>query len=57
MWGYVTYCLVHVDPGHLVLNLSLQLIIGLGLEMTHGKLRVMALYAIGVGSSNSSASN
>lgn len=48
MWGYVTYCLVHVDPGHLVLNLSLQLIIGLGLEMTHGKLRVMALYAIGV---------
>ena len=47
-WGYLTYSLLHLDAGHLVLNLALQLIVGVAQEMVHGTKRVMPLYVLGV---------
>ena len=47
-WGYFTYCLIHAGKGHLIFNLVLQLVVGLGLEAVHGTLRVAALYIVGV---------
>ena len=48
-WGYLTYSLLHLEPGHLLLNVSLQLLVGLSLEMVHGTRRVIPLYILGVG--------
>jgi len=47
-WGYLTYSLMHVSPGHLIFNLALQLGVGMGLEMVHGTFSVMILYVLGV---------
>ena len=47
-WGYLTYSLMHVSPGHLIFNLVLQLGVGMGLEMVHGTLSIMILYILGV---------
>merc|ERR1719264_1675125 len=48
-WGYLTYSLIHLETSHLLLNVSLQLIVGLSLEMVHGTRRVIPLYVLGVG--------
>ena len=47
--GYLTYSLLHLETGHLLLNVSLQLLVGLSLEMVHGTRRVIPLYILGVG--------
>ena len=47
-WGYFTYCVIHAGKGHLIFNLGLQVVVGLGLEAVHGTLRVAALYIVGV---------
>ena len=40
--------MLHVGVGHLFFNLTLQLAIGLGLEMAHGTISVIILYFFGV---------
>ena len=47
-WAYLTYSMLHVGVGHLFFNLTLQLGIGLGLEMAHGTISVIILYFFGV---------
>ena len=47
-WAYLTYSMLHVGVGHLFFNLTLQLAIGLGLEMAHGTISVIILYFFGV---------
>ena len=41
--------MIHLETGHLLLNVSLQLLVGISLEMVHGTKRVMPLYVLGVG--------
>lgn len=48
IWRYLSYCLVHSGISHVVLNLSMQLFVGLPLEMSHGSLRVAFVYSFGV---------
>ena len=47
-WAYLTYSLLHVGAGHMIVNLGPQFCIGLGLEMVHGSFSVMILYILGV---------
>lgn len=47
-WGYLTYFLVHVDLVSLVVNLFVQLVVGLPLEVVHGSFRIALIYACGV---------
>merc|ERR1711963_1007733 len=47
-WSYLTYSLLHLETGHLVLNMGLQLPVGTSLEMIHGTKRVIPLYILGV---------
>merc|ERR1719150_1162954 len=48
VWRYLTYSLGHSGISHILLNVSMQLVVGLVLEMSHGSLRVFLLYLIGV---------
>ena len=48
IWRFFSYCLVHSGISHVVLNLTMQLFVGLPLEMSHGSLRVMLVYTFGV---------
>ena len=48
VWAYLTYSLLHVGAGHMIVNLGPQFCIGLGLEMVHGSFSVMILYILGV---------
>ena len=48
VWRYLTYSLVHSGISHILLNVSMQLVVGLVLEMSHGSLRISLLYFIGV---------
>ena len=48
VWAYLTYSLLHVGAGHMIVNLGPQFCIGLGLEMVHGSISVMILYVLGV---------
>ena len=52
-WSYLTYSLLHLETGHLVLNMGLQLPVGTSLEMIHGTKRVIPLYVLGVSRSES----
>ncbi len=56
-WRYISYCLVHVGVQHVLLNLLMQLFVGLPLEASHGAVRVGFVYFAGVlaGSLTSSA--
>ena len=47
-WRFLSYALVHSGIGHIVLNLLVQLVVGLPLEMAHGCGRVAAVYLVGV---------
>ena len=48
VWRYLTYSLVHSGTSHILLNIFIQLVVGLPLEMSHGSWRVFLLYLIGV---------
>ena len=48
VWRYLTYSLVHSGISHILLNVFIQLVVGLVLEMSHGSWRVSLLYLIGV---------
>lgn len=44
----LTYAIVHAGVGHVILNIGMQLVVGLPLEMTHGSTRVGGVYILGV---------
>ena len=48
VWRFITYSLVHSGLGHIILNIIVQLIVGLPLEMSHGCVRVGVVYMLGV---------
>ena len=39
---------VHIDNGHLIGNMIMQLLVGLPLEMSHGTFRLTIVYMFGV---------
>ena len=47
-WRYITYFLVHIDLFSLVVNLFVQLLVGIPLEVVHGSFRVALIYGCGV---------
>ncbi|XP_066251521.1 rhomboid-related protein 2-like [Euwallacea similis] len=47
-WRYLTYMFVHIGNLHIVVNLIVQLMLGIPLEMVHGWWRVNFLYFAGV---------
>ena len=47
-WRYLTYFLVHIDLFSLIVNLFVQLAVGLPLELVHGSFRVALIYSCGV---------
>ncbi|GFG35048.1 hypothetical protein Cfor_07649, partial [Coptotermes formosanus] len=47
-WRFVTYMFVHVGVIHLVVNLLVQLLLGIPLEMVHHWWRVLIVYIAGV---------
>ena len=47
-WRYITYFLVHVDLFSLLVNLFVQIVVGLPLELVHGSFRIGLIYACGV---------
>ncbi|XP_064074347.1 rhomboid-related protein 2 isoform X1 [Vanessa tameamea] len=47
-WRFLTYMLVHVGVVHLLVNLLVQLFLGVPLEMVHRWWRVMLVYLAGV---------
>ncbi|KAJ8985218.1 hypothetical protein NQ317_018247 [Molorchus minor] len=47
-WRYLTYMFVHVGYSHLVVNLSVQLLLGIFLEMVHKWWRILPVYFSGV---------
>lgn len=46
LWRYISYALVHIDWIHLTCNISIQIIIGLPLELNH-KYRIVIVYLLG----------
>lgn len=48
VWRYLSYSLVHSGVGHILLNLVMQLFVGLPLEMSHGSARIGVVYISGV---------
>ncbi|XP_015515806.1 rhomboid-related protein 2 isoform X2 [Neodiprion pinetum] len=48
VWRYVTYMFVHVGIFHLVVNLLVQILLGVPLEMVHRWWRVLTIYLAGV---------
>ena len=50
VWRFITYLFVHADIQHLIMNIVLQLLVGLSLEMSHGTKKVMIVYFCGVAS-------
>ncbi|VVC24424.1 Hypothetical protein CINCED_3A023646 [Cinara cedri] len=48
VWRYFTYMFVHVGNTHLVVNLIVQLLLGVPLEMVHHGWRVLLIYLSGV---------
>ena len=56
VWRFFTYIFIHVDIWHLLINLSLQLLVGAPLEMSHGTPRVASVYLCGVFSGSLSTS-
>ncbi|KRT83856.1 HLH domain-containing protein [Oryctes borbonicus] len=47
-WRYITYMLVHVRYAHLIMNLLIQILLGIILEVYHRWWRVMLVYSAGV---------
>ncbi|XP_033331615.1 rhomboid-4 isoform X1 [Megalopta genalis] len=47
-WRYLTYMFVHVGVFHLVVNLLVQIMLGIPLEMVHKWWRVLTIYIAGV---------
>lgn len=47
-WRFLTYMFVHVGYFHLVVNLLVQILLGVPLEMVHGWWRVVLVYLAGV---------
>ncbi|XP_049767356.1 rhomboid-related protein 2-like [Schistocerca cancellata] len=47
-WRYITYMFVHVGAFHLVVNLLVQILLGIPLEMVHRGWRVLIVYFAGV---------
>ena len=47
-WRFLSYAIVHSGIGHIGLNVIIQLVVGLPLEMSHGPVRVAAVYIMGV---------
>lgn len=47
-WRFISYMFIHSDLVHILVNLVLQLLVGLPLEMVHGSLRIMPIYLAGV---------
>ncbi|XP_043268251.1 protein rhomboid isoform X2 [Venturia canescens] len=47
-WRYLTYMFVHVGAFHLVVNLLVQVMLGIPLEMVHKWWRVLVIYLAGV---------
>ncbi|XP_018375919.1 PREDICTED: protein rhomboid isoform X2 [Trachymyrmex cornetzi] len=47
-WRYLTYMFVHVGVFHLVVNLLVQIMLGVPLEMVHKWWRVLLIYIAGV---------
>lgn len=47
-WRYLTYMFVHVGAFHLVVNLLVQIMLGIPLEMVHKWWRVLTIYLAGV---------
>ena len=48
VWRFFTYMLLHVDVNHLLMNMVLQVMVGLPLEMSHGTRRLALVYGFGV---------
>ena len=55
-WRYLTYFLIHLDWLHLLVNMSMQLLLGIPLELVHGFCRIMFIYSAGVVSGSVAAS-
>ncbi|KAJ8917334.1 hypothetical protein NQ315_002356 [Exocentrus adspersus] len=47
-WRYLTYMFVHIGYLHLIVNLGVQLLLGVPLEMVHKWWRVLLVYFAGV---------
>jgi len=47
-WRFLTYMFVHVGWYHLVINVVVQIMLGIPLEMVHGWWRVLLVYLAGV---------
>ncbi|XP_073993520.1 rhomboid-4 isoform X2 [Rhodnius prolixus] len=47
-WRFLTYMFVHVGAFHLIVNLAVQILLGLPLEMVHRWWRVVIVYTAGV---------
>ncbi|XP_035723843.1 rhomboid-related protein 2-like isoform X1 [Vespa mandarinia] len=47
-WRYLTYMFVHIGVLHLVVNLLVQIMLGIPLEMVHKWWRVLIIYIAGV---------
>lgn len=48
VWRYLSYCLVHQNWEHIIINTVLQLLVGLLLEVIHKWKRVAPIYILGV---------
>ncbi|XP_025194980.1 rhomboid-related protein 2-like isoform X1 [Melanaphis sacchari] len=48
LWRFMLYMFLHVGWVHLIFNLTVQLLVGLPLEMVHGSLRIGVVYMAGV---------
>ncbi|XP_047098428.1 rhomboid-related protein 1-like [Schistocerca piceifrons] len=48
IWRWLTYMFVHVGTTHLIVNVVVQLLLGVPLEMVHGRRRMLAVYSSGI---------
>ncbi|XP_017782023.1 PREDICTED: rhomboid-related protein 2-like [Nicrophorus vespilloides] len=47
-WRFLTYMFVHIGKYHLIVNILVQIVLGVPLEMVHNGLRVAVVYLAGV---------
>lgn len=47
-WRFLTYMFVHIGKFHLIVNILVQIMLGIPLEMIHGWWRVLIVYLSGV---------
>ncbi|XP_072155997.1 rhomboid-related protein 2 isoform X1 [Bemisia tabaci] len=48
IWRYLSYMFVHIGHVHLIVNLLVQILVGVPLEMVHKWWRVLSIYLAGV---------